>query len=207
VRQSNPFRRATIPRRAARAKLRAGTPQNTSSSVSRAHCALAAAGRMQGPSHPARPQDTLLKVRANPDGSRSTRSTSTPAIDLHRSSTTRARARASSVFRPARARAGAPVRSRRAVTMRGRPTRRRPSTRTHVLSSRGARSRRSTSCECSARARIPYGVGPRRARLRRVRIARRVRCPGGPYTQHEAHRALASHRGSWKPSGRALAAY
>ena len=93
VRQSNPFRRATISRRAARAKVRAGTPQNTSSSVSRAHCALAAAGRTQGPSHPARLQDTLLKVRANPHGSRSTRSTSTPAIDLHRSNTPRARTR------------------------------------------------------------------------------------------------------------------
>jgi hypothetical protein len=39
VRQSNPFRRATISRRAARAKVRAGTPQNTSSIVSRAHSA------------------------------------------------------------------------------------------------------------------------------------------------------------------------
>ena len=169
VHQSNPFRRATISRRAALATVRAGTPQNTSSSVSRAYSRTGGGRRNARPIPSCSPtryaaQGTCQPARLAQHAHHFNASDRPPSLQHY----ARARAHAHAhVFRPARARAGAPFRSRHAVTMRGRPTRMRPSTTTRVLSSSGASSRRATACECSARTRIPYGVGPRRA-LRRV---------------------------------------
>ena len=209
VHQSNSFRRATISRRTACTKVRAGTPQNTSSAWPRALCALATAGRMQGPSHPACPQDTPIKGRPNPPCSRSTRITSTPAIDHHRSNTTRTRARARAhAFLPARARAPAPVRSCRAVTMKGRPMQTMSSRTTRVLSSSGACSRRQTVCECSARTRIPQ-PGRRTASRSSATSGPQGECGAlvAPPTLDDACGVLAGPWGPWKPSGRVLATY